>query len=369
MTAILGKRDSPTDAVEDYCRLLGAAFEQKGIALRLTRVSWDETGWAHAVWCLWNEASGWAGRWAVVQYTAMMWSRRGISLMFLVILITLKIRRVRIGVVFHDTGPCLGSRLRDLARRTCQLIVMKCAYALSDVSIITAGRESWLQPVRKNGKAAFIPVGSNFPTNLHSISEPQMENKPRRVILFSFSSATYRQVLDTLFAVGFAASNLGALHLILLGRTMEGVEAKMRDGLRSSSVIVQSLGLLPPEEVSRVLLGSDVLLFSRGCLTANRGSCMAAIGCGVPIVAYGNPDPSSPLSKSGIVFVPYGDREGLSRALLGVLSDRNLWEQLHIRNLQAFERFFSWQSIAAQYLDTLRTDYPSQNRANENPYL
>jgi hypothetical protein len=41
-----------------------------------------------------------------------------------------------------------------------------------------------------------------------------------------------------------------------------------------------------------------------------------AIACGLPVVAYGQPELGSPLSEAGILFVPYGDREGLSGALV-----------------------------------------------------
>jgi len=43
--ALLGRRDEPTDAVEEYCQFLGAALEAQGIPFEIERVSWDELGW------------------------------------------------------------------------------------------------------------------------------------------------------------------------------------------------------------------------------------------------------------------------------------------------------------------------------------
>ena len=43
--ALLGRRDQPTDAVEDYCRLLGGAFKERGVDFTLQRVAWNEIGW------------------------------------------------------------------------------------------------------------------------------------------------------------------------------------------------------------------------------------------------------------------------------------------------------------------------------------
>jgi len=47
--ALLGRRDEPTDAVEEYCQFLGAALEAQGISFEIERVSWDELGWRKAL--------------------------------------------------------------------------------------------------------------------------------------------------------------------------------------------------------------------------------------------------------------------------------------------------------------------------------
>jgi hypothetical protein len=38
--ALLGRRDEPTDAVEEYCRYLAGALRDRGFAMELTRVPW-----------------------------------------------------------------------------------------------------------------------------------------------------------------------------------------------------------------------------------------------------------------------------------------------------------------------------------------
>ncbi len=43
--ALLGRRDMPTDGVEDYCTFLGRALAQRGVTLNLTRVDWFGQGW------------------------------------------------------------------------------------------------------------------------------------------------------------------------------------------------------------------------------------------------------------------------------------------------------------------------------------
>src|SRR5437773_2041122 len=105
MIAVLGRRDSPTDALEDYSRLLGQAFERRGQDLKLCRVQWPELGWTRALWRLWRESRRWSGQWVLVQYTALSWSRRGLPVRFLAVLAVLKARRARVAIVFHDPIP------------------------------------------------------------------------------------------------------------------------------------------------------------------------------------------------------------------------------------------------------------------------
>jgi glycosyltransferase involved in cell wall biosynthesis len=348
---LLGKLDFPTDAVEDYCRLLGGALGARGCETSPVRVPWERAGRVRALIALTRASSAWKDDWVLVQYTALMWSRFGFPLFVLLVLCILRINRARIAVVFHDTEPYGGNRARDRARRTCQRVVMYCAHQLSDHSILTVPRDhiTWLSSKAK--AVSFIPVGSNLPAlgtlNLINRNKPN----PKTVVIFSLSSASVDQVVDLAVAVKSAAVQLGELHLLMLGRTMAGAEAKIREILKDSRVEVSCMGLLSPDEVSQNLLRADIFIFTRGVLTTNRGSAIAAIASGLPVVAYGQPEPNSPLAEAGVLFVPYGDRAGIARGLVELLTDDDLWMSFHHRNLYVFERYFSWPSIADRYLE------------------
>ena len=45
MVALLGRRDEPTDGVEEYCGYLSRALHGRGIALEIARVPWASMGW------------------------------------------------------------------------------------------------------------------------------------------------------------------------------------------------------------------------------------------------------------------------------------------------------------------------------------
>src|SRR5580700_6654692 len=61
--ALLGRRDQPTDAIEDYCRLLGDALRMRGVEVGLERLRWEQRGWPRVLIDLWRRSVDWKGDW------------------------------------------------------------------------------------------------------------------------------------------------------------------------------------------------------------------------------------------------------------------------------------------------------------------
>ena len=78
--AILGWRDEPTDAVEEYCQYLSEGLKDCGIQLEQIRVPWPEVGWHAAMQHLPETTRDLQKTWFLLQYTALGWSRRGFPL-------------------------------------------------------------------------------------------------------------------------------------------------------------------------------------------------------------------------------------------------------------------------------------------------
>jgi hypothetical protein len=49
---LLGRKDEPTDAIEEYCRFLGTALHSHDIQLDIRRVPWKIHGWPDAIQAL-----------------------------------------------------------------------------------------------------------------------------------------------------------------------------------------------------------------------------------------------------------------------------------------------------------------------------
>src|SRR5205814_4355765 len=94
------------------------------------------------------------------------------------------------------------------------------------------------------------------------------------------------EIENVVETVRFAASRIGNQRLIVLGRNAQSAEAERTNRFRDSPDELHVLGVLPGEDVVRSLSVSDVLLFVRGHISTRRGSAIAGIACGLPVIAF-----------------------------------------------------------------------------------
>ncbi len=357
LVALLGRRDEPTDAVEEYCRYLGGGLRPRGFDLEVTRLPWVEGGWSAALRELGQRAVNWRGRWVCVQYTALAWSTRGFPLRFLAVLDALRRMGARVAVVYHDAAPFSGDRALDKLRRAVQLQIMRRAMRRSDLAIFTVPLHaiSWLGAPPDN--AVFIPVGANLPVS--GFTENKTCKGPQdalRVAVFGITGgeAGRMESARIVDAVRFAAARMGRLELRAFGRHADDCESLLREGLRDVPVDVQVKGVLPAEQVAAELSAADALLFVRGAISTRRGSAIAGIACGLPVIAERGGETSGPIEEAGVVLVSADKPGEFGEALLRVLTNTGYRTQLAERSRLAQEKYFSWQAIAARYAEELK---------------
>jgi glycosyltransferase involved in cell wall biosynthesis len=355
--ALLGRRDAPTDAVEEYCCYLGEALPAQGYDLRIERVAWATQGWASALRQLRRHARRWWGTWVFVQYTALAWSARGFPLRFLQVLKTLRAAGVRLGVVYHDVEPYSGTRLIDHVRRRAQLRTMREALHLTEAAIFTIATEkiSWLG--RQRGNSFFIPVGANLPTAGKASSRRGISTDEKlSIAVFGITGgdAGRKEIENIVDAMRFAASRLKNLRLIVFGRNSQTGEAELRKRLQGTEVELHVLGFLPAKEVVRILCVSDVLLFVRGHISTRRGSAIAGIACGLPVIAFEGPETAAPITEAGLAIYSPQRKGDLGNVLAHVLEDEHYRASLAQRSLLAQAQYFSWRAIAERYAEVLQ---------------
>ena len=356
--ALLGRRDEPTDAVEEYCRYLGGALRAHGFEMELARVAWAELGWPAALRELRQKAGAWRGQWMLLQYTALAWSERGFPLRFLRVMSVLRDSGVRVAVVYHDVEPYAGVRVIDRMRRRVQIHTMRGAVLDSEVAIFTIPTEkiSWGPASRKGD--VFIPVGANIPVAVaaENASEKSdvVDGIPTAVVFgITGGDAGVEETSRIIEAVRFAVTRVGKMRLVVLGRNSESAETSLRKALGDVPVEIQVHGVVAAEQVAGLLLASDVLVFVRGAISSRRGSAIAGIACGLPVIAWSSAETAAPITDAGVVLISSEDRAQLGEALARVLGDRAYRAALAERSRKAHRESFAWPAIAARYAEFL----------------
>jgi glycosyltransferase involved in cell wall biosynthesis len=351
--AVLGRRDEPADGVEDYCKFLGQALARHGVRLDVVRVPWAERGWRQSLRWLDRESRTWQADWILVQYTALGWSRRGFPFGALRVLRVLRRRGARCASVFHDSTGFAGERAIDRMRRAYQHWVMGAAYRGSERSVFTLPAEKipWLSPDRS--RATFIPVGANLPEcERTDQTGGRAMHDPKTVAVYGVSESVglEQEIPDIAYVIRRTAQAIPRLRLLVLGRGSAETRAALEMAVAGSGVELSVLGLLPADEVRRVLSTADVLLFVRGPVSTRRGSAVAGIACGLPVVGYESSDTVPPITEAGLLLAPLRDRDKITESLIRVLSDEILWRELSERSACAWRQYFSWDSIAQDFL-------------------
>ena len=352
--ALLGRRDSPTDGIEDYCEFLGNALKSRGAEFTIARIDWPRVGWRSALAQLKRESRDWRDHWVLVQYTALAFSSRGFPFRALEVLRILRGNGARCAVVFHDPIRQGGRRFRDRLRGEIQEWVIRRIFGLSEAGIFLDpfDKIAWLTP--GNPKAFYIPIGANIPEPsqvLHS----KVQSAKRTVAVFCLSlGAVGTEELGDIFEASRAACEGGAsFRLIFLGRGTEESRNAIADTFRGTSMEISVVGIVKPERVAEILADSDAMLCVRGMLYSRRGSAIAGIACGLPILGYAGAAEGTPIAEAGVMLVGYRNAGALGQALAHVLTESGVAEDLRNRSISAYKKYFSWDLIADAFLRSL----------------
>lgn len=359
----MGKRNAPTDGVEDYCTFLSQALLRRGVALEQEHVSWDKDGWDAALQKLARQAEDWKERWVLFQHTALAWSGRGFPFGALRAMNALRSRGVRVAVVFHEfreqeAPPSLARGVRSASQNW----VIRRLHARSTLSIFTipTNKISWI--FKNCPKAVSIPIGANIPEPAREIvasSNP----REKMVAVFCFSPGHNRhlEIGDMVLAVRTAQRSGEQVHLMILGRGSQEIQREVEQALHGSGVRVSATGILPAEEIARKLAACDALLFVSGNIAQTRGSALAGVACGIPIVGYGGAAEETPLAEAGVELAPYRQGQVLADALTRVLSDGALNNELRRRSANAHSKHFSWDVIAEKFVSSCNSVRDAEN--------
>ena len=375
--ALVGRRDEPTDGVEDYCLCLGKVLRQHGVRIELMRVPWAERGWIAALLWLGRQCAIWRKHYVLVQYTALGWSRRGFPFGLLALLFLLRSRRVSFGVVFHDAAAYPGTRFVDRIRRATQQFVMKKMAEQADRVIMPANSENLTWLTLERSKVTFMPVGSNIPAPSDWINnttrvEANGRDGPKTIAVFGITDGKERRekeiaaIREVMLTVG---TRISGVRICAFGRGAKEAEPELRQALNETGVEFSVFGLLPAEVIGEMLSRADLQLDVRAPISSRRGSVVAGIVCHTPVVGFESSDTDPTIRQAGVVLVPLDDIGALTAAVTHILSDDSFREELRLRSQVASRNYFSWDAISDQLLRALRPAVPNEeNAARDHRY-
>jgi glycosyltransferase involved in cell wall biosynthesis len=350
--ALLGRKDVPADGIADYCACLGQNLSRLGIELIPARVEWATKGWRRALADLWRSSKDWRGIWVIGQYTAMGWSKRGFPAGALACAAILRMRGVRGAMVFHEPWGTAGPRLIDRVRCAFQNWTVRNLYRVTEKSVFTVpiSNVRWL-PV-DDARSVSIPLGSNIPEDLTKRSALKIQNGARKnVVVFCVSDSPHgeREVADVAAATRVAASAGLKIRVVFVGRGTAEARAAIERVFAGSPVEVCIRGLCEATEVAGIFSESSAMIAVRGSLYPRRGSVLAGLACGLPIVGYDGEAAGTLIETAGIALVPFGDNQALGSALQGILTNEARWREMHEKNLRIQQQYLSWNVIAAKF--------------------
>jgi glycosyltransferase involved in cell wall biosynthesis len=349
---VLGRRDRPVDGVWDYAAHLAEALRKRRVKVAIAPVPWEEVGWGRALRGFLRELAASRPEWAVIQVTHLAWSRRGFSLPMLLPVLLAKLAGVRVAAVIHDPSGFGGRRMRDRARRWLQLLSMSSLTRLSERVLVTVdpGTVSWAK--RGGLTVDLLVVGSNVGEVVRPAPDERREDGHFTVALFGCSEGRRgreerRMIVQV--AAGLA-EKVGRVRVVAFGRGTGLDETRWAE---ASGVTVESYGLVSAEQASVLLRNADALLLVRGPVSSRRGSAIAGIAHALPVVGFGSEETGWPITEGGVVLRRPGDIEGLVSALVRVATDAEYAASLRRRSVEAYGRYFSWESIASRFVAVL----------------
>jgi glycosyltransferase involved in cell wall biosynthesis len=211
---------------------------------------------------------------------------------------------------------------------------------------------SWLQ---SRTKTVFIPVGANLPEVQTDGDTLRSDASISRIAVYGITggNAGSEECEEITGALRFATERVAKLELYAFGRGAAEREAELRSRLKGVPIVLHFDGLLPADRVATAFRSADVALFVRGPISTRRGSAIAGIACGKPVIAYRGPETAGPITEAGVVLVERDKAAELGETILHVATDRLFREELSGRSRRAQEKFFSWSAIADRYTEAM----------------
>jgi len=262
-----------------------------------------------------------------------------------------RLARVPVAVMVHDPSGFNGKRPIDRLRHWTQTESMVLAGRLADALLVSVDPSviPWTRRLRRRTRR--LVVGSNVGENPNG-GRPSSAGHSFTVAVFGVTEGPRgRHERELIIEVSRRAlQGDRPVRVVAFGRGTEPGNGRWPS---VNGVRIEAHGLVSSESASVLLGGANVLLHVRGPVSSRRGAVVAAIAHGLPVVGWRGSETAAPVTEAGVLLFEHGDVHGLVSGLVQIAADDRFASELRRRNLEAWRRYFSWEAIAASFVEAL----------------
>jgi glycosyltransferase involved in cell wall biosynthesis len=361
--------------VGDHTAMLGEAFAARGIGVLIFTTRREVEAGASSLVRVLPIVDRWTGpaMWALarriararpdvvfLQYVPTLYGRGGVGAAAPSLAWLLRLRGLQVVTILHE--PYIPLRFTPkllaigLAQRAMLASTMaaSCTVAASTLRVaqMTARWLPWRQrDIRR------VPVGSNIPPvpladSVRAALRERLGIAPDEIVLIFFGSLHVTKLLDLILRspAHLEACAIPAA-LLVIGQNEATIAARAATmGIPLGRVICT--GYCTAEQVSRFLTCGDIFLAPLlDGVSTRRGSVMAALEHGIPVVTTSGHSTEPDLFEGSMCLIPCSEERAFLRAVEDLARDPAARDRLGRAGQALYENVFEWRRIARQLLD------------------
>lgn len=301
----------------------------------------------------------------IIQYVCQMYGRAGIApaIVISVLLIKLLFRKTKLLITFHELWIPLNPK--EFILGIIQRLQVAIIAITADIGIVTTqSRKKALNRLFPWKKIYKIPVGSNIPIRdlKHCRDEVLLPDALSHNLILSTFGRLHpeRDLITVLKTIPIILKNYDKVILKVIGKIDTGpdyntaLEEIKQLGIEKN---IEWTSTCTAGEIIKHLQNSDVYISPEfDGASGRRTTVMAALSCGLPIIAYNGYDTEKVfINEENIILISPKSPEILAENIIKLAKDKNKMLSLGKEARKTFDAYFSWEKIGKKYEEIFQT--------------
>lgn len=299
-----------------------------------------------------------------IQLTPYSFSKIGIPFWITLLCVLLKIKGIRVAIMFHETVVRLRSfKIANIKNNIISLLQTFHIRVLAlFVTAFTSNRD-YAKSLGERNVKAIVPVGSNISSENklfdRSIDGHKTAVAGHSIIISTFGS-NLRNTLE-LFENAHLFKDIDKYYFQVIGKINKKDQERLVRIQQKGIVKINVTGFLSEEEVYKALSISDVfiMLFPKidgtcSGINTKSGSLAAAFACGLPVVSQHGYLTDELFESGKNCFLLQGeDMQSYIKQIEALLGDKDALSKISKQSHQFYLENLTWEVIARQFLSNL----------------